>query len=147
MKSWELSFLWKVENFHKQKKREIPPTRFAWEQLIWTYLWIFRIPRCWVGFLMVLLPGPNQHISEMILKNSNCIFKLCRILAGPLLITSTTPDLIIPLGITLRTRILALLHKKTKLHARFHISLNYLSLLRWTLVLTWLQIFFVLFSS
>lgn len=50
---WNFS-LWKVENFHKQKKREIPPTRFAWEQLIWTYLWIFRIPRCWVGFLMVL---------------------------------------------------------------------------------------------
>lgn len=106
---WNFS-LWKVENFHSyeklgtfisRKKREIPPTHLAWEQLIWTYLWIFRIPRCWFpnGFSKPLtlcpelLPGPNQHISERILKNSNCVFKLCRILAGPLLIKSTTPDL------------------------------------------------------
>lgn len=161
---WNFS-LWKVENFHSYEKLRTFISRKKRDSsytlcLRATYLNIsVNIPNPqmlgWFpnGFSKpltlcpVLLPGPNQHISEMILKNSNCIFKLCRILAGPLLIKSTTPDLIIPLGITLRTRILALLQKKTKLHARFHISLNYLSLLQWTLVLTWLQIFFVLFSS
>lgn len=112
---WNFS-LWKVENFHSYEKLRTFISRKKRDSsytlcLRATYLNIsVNIPNPqmlgWFpnGFSKpltlcpVLLPGPNQHISEMILKSSNCIFKLCRILAGPLLITSTTPDLIIPLG-------------------------------------------------